>query len=217
MDTRTKEAIRYLGYGRHAVDEKTLLLVEECFQTLNQIASPKIIYRIFDVVPQENENLAIGGIEISSGNLYKNLTGCEQAVILGATLGVSVDIEIRRARFTNMAQAVVLQACAAALLEEYLEERQEEIRCEMEAKERYLRPRFSPGYGDFSISHQRKILQILDAAKKIGLTMTDSYMLTPTKSVTAVIGISTIKAPCHKHGCEECEKADCTYRRNEEL
>ena len=56
---------------------------------------------------------------------------------------------------------------------------------------------------------------MLDATKCIGLTMTDGYMLTPTKSVTAVIGISNTNEDCHKNGCEECLKVDCDYRRSE--
>ena len=54
---------------------------------------------------------------------------------------------------------------------------------------------------------------MLDAAKKIGLTMTGSSMLTPTKSVTAVIGMSRRKEPCHRKGCEACKMTDCPYRR----
>ena len=119
---------------------------------------------------------------------------------------------MRRASLTDMAKAVVLQACAAAMLEEYLDERQDQIAEELLKEGKYLRPRFSPGYGDFSIEHQG---QMLDAPKKIGLTMTEGNMLTPIKSVTAVIGVSTHREPCHRKGCEECEKRDCMYRRNE--
>ena len=85
---------------------------------------------------------------------------------------------------------------------------------ELKAQNKWLRPRFSPGYGDFDIHHQDDILRMLDTAKKIGLTMTDSYMLTPTKSVTAIIGISDTQEKCHIKGCEACEKKDCIYRRN---
>ena len=88
-----------------------------------------------------------------------------------------------------MARAVVLQACAAAELEEYCDEQQKKISTELEKSGLYLRPRFSPGYGDFPIEFQEPIMRMLDCAKKIGLTMTDSYMMSPTKSVTAIIGI----------------------------
>ena len=113
-----------------------------------------------------------------------------------------------------MAKSVVLQACAAAYLEEYCDELQLQIGEELEAQKKWLRPRFSPGYGDFDIHHQDDILRMLDTAKKIGLTMTESYMLTPTKSVTAVIGISDTQEKCHIKGCEACGKKDCIYRRN---
>ena len=76
----------------------------------------------------------------------------------------------------------------------------------------YLRPRFSPGYGDFSIEHQYYITRMIDSAKTIGLTITDSLMMTPTKSVTAVIGLSTSEENCHRQGCEACSKKDCIYR-----
>ena len=113
-----------------------------------------------------------------------------------------------------MAKTVVLQACAAAYLEEYLDQLQEKIGEELRQQEKWLRPRFSPGYGDFDIHHQKDILQMLDTAKTIGLTMTDSYMLTPVKSVTALIGISDSDEKCHIKGCESCGKTDCIYRRN---
>ena len=121
---------------------------------------------------------------------------------------------MKRYSYTDMARVVVLQACAAAMLEEYLDERQMEISKEMEKEGLYLRPRFSPGYGDFSILHQKDILAMTDAAKKIGLTMTDSSMLTPVKSVTALIGLSRKQENCHIKGCEACEKRDCKYRRS---
>ena len=76
-----------------------------------------------------------------------------------------------------------------------------------------LRPRFSPGYGDFDIRYQKSIMRMLDCAKNIGLTMTDSYMMTPTKSVTAVIGASPVKERCPIAGCEACARTDCAYRR----
>ncbi len=213
MDTRTKEAIRYLGYGSHAVDDHTLALVESSFAELDQIAGKRIIYRIFDVSFKETDRLQIGKLNIISKNLGKNLEGCQSAVILGATLGAGVDMLLRKYALTDMARVVTLQACAAAMLEEYLDECQQSIGKELEKDRLYLRPRFSPGYGDFPIEHQKMILRMLDTAKTIGLTMTDSSMLTPTKSVTAVIGVSRSKEPCHMKGCEACEKKDCIYRR----
>ena len=91
MNARTKEAIRYLGYGRHAVDDHTLALVESCFEELSHVACGRIVYRIFELKFPENERILLGNLDIHSKNLYKNLTGCKKAVLLGATLGPKVD------------------------------------------------------------------------------------------------------------------------------
>ena len=213
MDIRTREAIRYLGYGKHAIDERTRRLIQDSFEELEQVTDAKFVYRIFEVSVPDTDVLKIGKLEIKSKNLSKNLKGCHMAVLFGATLGTGVDMLMKKYTIVDMTKAVVLQACAAAVLEEYCDKMQKQIA--LEALEGlYLRPRFSPGYGDFSILHQRDVLQMLEAQKKIGLTLTEGYMLTPTKSVTAVIGISREKQPCHIKGCEECEKVDCAYRRS---
>lgn len=193
MDTRIKEAVRYLGYGKRAVDGKTLLMIQESFEEIERISKPQCVYRIFELfIPKEDE-LNICNLQIKSCSLYRNLSGCEKVVLLGATIGSEIDRKLRIYEFTDIARAVVFQACAAAFLEEYCDSVQRQIAEELEKEGLYVRPRFSPGYGDFSIYHQKDLLQMLDTPKKIGLTMTESYMLIPTKSVTALIGLSKTK------------------------
>ena len=125
-----------------------------------------------------------------------------------------VDRILHRYEKVHMAKAVVFQACAAAYLEEECNKLQVKWSEKFMKEDKYLRPRFSPGYGDFSILHQKNILELLDAPRKIGLTVTESFMMTPTKSVTAIIGISDTNERCHLSGCEVCEKTDCIYRRS---
>lgn len=212
-EKRVREAVRYLGFGRNEADERTLELIQQSFKDLEQEAGPKSICQIFDLNHTEDGRLVIGQMEIQSKSLSRNLKGCRQVVLFGATLGAGVDRLMRRISLTDMARAVVLQSCAAAMLEEYCDECQKKIAAELEEEYLYLRPRFSPGYGDFDICYQEPIVRMLNCAKTIGLTLTDSFMMTPTKSVTAVIGISTQKERCPISGCEVCTKKDCEYRR----
>ncbi len=213
MDRRTKEAVRYLGYGRNAADEKTLALIEDAFAELERTVSPKSVWRIFDLEQTVDGKNIIGNMEIESNSLTRNLKGCVKAVLFGATLGAGTDRLIARISLSDMAKAVVIQSCAAVLLEEYCDERQVAIGEELEAEGLFLRPRFSPGYGDFDITYQQPLMRMLDCAKTIGLTMTDSFMMTPAKSVTALIGASPVKERCPVAGCEACGKTDCEYRR----
>ncbi|MGO5052214.1 vitamin B12 dependent-methionine synthase activation domain-containing protein [Lachnospiraceae bacterium LCP25S3_G4] len=215
MDNRTKEAIRYLGYQKYAVDSLTLSLIDNSFCELLSMTVPKSIYRIFQLVWVTEHAFKIGKIEFESKQLSKNLKGCSQVILYAATLGTGVDQLLRKYAIGEMAKVIVLQACATAMLEEYCDETQDIIGKNLQKEKKYLRPRFSPGYGDFDIMHQRAMLDILDAAKKIGISMTDSYMLSPTKSITAIIGVSDHKISCHRKGCELCTKEDCLYRRSE--
>lgn len=207
MDKRTKEAVRYLGYGTCAVDEKVLQLIQESFLELEKIANPRCVYRIFEISFPSSDCVSLGNLNIESRNLVKNLSGCKEAVLLGATLGTEVDRQIHKYEVLHITKAVVLQACATAYLEEYLDDWQK--------TSGYKRARFSPGYGDFSISFQKELLRILDTSKQIGLSVTEGYMLTPTKSVTAVIGVGNEKENCEQEKCQKCEKVDCSYRRSE--
>ena len=212
MDARTREAVRYLGVGRNAADEQTEKLISEVFTELDRIARPKAVHRVFSCV-QRKEEIQIGTMQVHSKNLARNLQGCTQTVLMATTLGIEVDLAMRRYALTDMAKVVIFQACAAAMLEEFCDECQAKIADEMAPEYKGMRPRFSPGYGDFDIHHQEEILRMLDAHKKIGLSMTESCMLTPTKSVTALIGFAEKEMDCPKSGCEACEKKDCIYRR----
>ena len=180
MNRKIREAVRYLGYGRHAIDEQTLALVESSMEELSSGVRERFIYRIFEL-SQEGETLKIGDWEIKSRSLSKNMKGCRQAAVFAATLGPEADQMIRRASVTEMAKAVVLQACAAALLEEYCDSCQDRIAQEMAEEGKYLRPRFSPGYGDFDICHQEMLFEDSAGGQRPSGLYDDKkvFMLTP--------------------------------------
>ena len=105
----------------------------------------------------------------------------------------------------------VMQAAAAAYIEEYCDMIQAELDEKFKAEGKPLGERFSPGYGDFALDYQRMLFRILDCHRQIGLTLTDNYIMIPSKSVTAVIPIG---GSCGKQlGCSCCEKTDCQYRK----
>ena len=151
-------------------------------------------------------------MDIPSAHLARHLKDCGAAYLFAATLGAETDRLLRRAAVTDMSRAVILQACAASLLEAYCDACCDGLSREAAPEGLFLRPRFSPGYGDFPIAFQRPLLEALEAPKRIGLTATAALMLTPTKSVTAIVGLSP--SPwCPPAGCAACGKADCAFRR----
>ena len=116
----------------------------------------------------------------------------------------------------------MLQAAAAALIEEVCDELNEQLRLEAAQEGKSLRPRFSPGYGDFRLEHQTELFRILEVQKRIGVTLTEHLLMMPSKSVTAVIGISDMPqdAQCGGQGagltsgCGACDRTDCSFRKS---
>ncbi len=211
MDVNYRETLRYLGYKDRPADEAVLAMVRQCWEELEQASSPRSFWREYP--------LSVAGDEIDayvfrtkSRALARNLRGCGQLLIFAASLGGAADLLIRRYEKLQMSRAVVLQAAAAAYLEDYCDRVNEEIRQRYEADGRYLRPRFSPGYGDFSLECQREIVGCLEAGKRVGITLTDNLQMVPSKSVTAVIGVGRTPPACGKQGCAACGKTDCAFR-----
>ena len=209
----TKEILRYLGYGRHEAKEQVLILIEACVRELERAAVPKSIYKEYPLSFYGEEGIDCCAFQTCSKALKKNLKDCQSVLLFGATLGTGVDLLLHRYNRLQMSKAVVLQAAAAAMLEDYCDQMNEELEKKYEEKGLYLRPRFSPGYGDFSLECQPALLGCLEAGKRIGITLTDSLLMAPSKSVTAVIGISRIPGTCGMRSCQDCEKRDCAYRR----
>lgn len=188
------EALRYLGV-RGQADAQLTALVEEAFDAL-EAAAPRHVLAVLPAAAVLDA--------FDSRALAAHLDGCGEAALFAATLGVQADQLIRRAEATDTLRATALHACAAAKIEAYCDAVQATL-------PQARRPRFSPGYRDFSLAQQGKLLRLTDAGRRIGLYLTEGHMLVPTKSVTAVVGYGpALDCPADK--CARCTKTDCTYR-----
>ena len=125
--------------------------------------------------------------KVNSKKLSENLKGCKRAIIFAATTGIEADRLILKYGALSPSKALMLQAIGTAQAEALCDAFCKDMESELQTK---LRKRFSPGYGDLDISLQTDIFKILDCYKNIGLTLNDSLLMTPTKSVTAFVGIT---------------------------
>lgn len=209
-----REIFRYLGYRNGARPEgEALLMIERAERQVRGAARPRSVSRLMELSFPGPDAVRIGGILVRSAALRRNLEGCVGAYLMAATLGADVDRLISRlTALGRSGEALAAQAAAAALIEDVCDEENGRLRAEAAARGLKLRPRFSPGYGDFSIEHQPELLRELDAPRRLGLTVTESLMLAPMKSVTAVVGLAGTEG-CTPEGCAACGKKDCDFRR----
>ena len=147
-----------------------------------------------------------------SGGSVRDFLFSGGAGALRGLRGSTADRRLRRFSALDLPRAAVWQAGCAAYLEEYIDGMEDGLR--REAPGLYLRPRFSPGYGDLDISHQRAMFDLLELEKRLGLSLTQTQMMLPEKSVTAIAGLSDV--PGARVGdCAACAKTDCPNRRKD--
>ena len=179
----TKEALRYMGAT--TADERLNLLTNNISAELFKTCRPLACYTE-TMVKMDGDLLNLGFLEVKSKDLAKNLKGCKRAIIFAATLGADFDRLLNLKQIKSPTEGLVLDAVGSAAIEGVCNEFENIIKEKSGCK---MKPRFSPGYGDFNISFQKDITEELKTKKNIGLAVSDSLMLMPTKSVTAVIGL----------------------------
>lgn len=210
---REREVIRYLGYGKNMPDEQVMNVIRQCMTELERIAQPRCTFRRFSLVHSGEGRMEAGGLMLESRSLERNLKGCGEVIFFAATLGHEVDRLMERYQRLQISKAAVLQAAAAEAIESYCNECQKQIEEQAAAEGLYVRPRYSPGYGDLSLSIQPDFLRVLNTQRTIGLVLSEGGLMQPEKSVTALMGLSRVKTGCVPEGCESCGKKNCSYRR----
>lgn len=180
-----KEALRYLGIAKSSVPaEEVAALLKECEGEFLPALSPRAVYATFDI-SAEGDSINLGFARVESHSLALNLAGCSRIALFAATLGAGADRLVLKYSKLSPAKSAVMQALGAAAAEQWCDEVNGQIKREYGR----TKARFSCGFGDLRLSLQKEIFAALGAEKRLGITLSDNYFMTPTKSVTAIVGI----------------------------
>ena len=194
------EILRYAGV-RGEDDGQMQTLLDECLAECDGVFQYRVCHiamtrvEFFEIFPQ--------------GKTAQSWTeNCENVVVFVATIGLGIDRLINRYASVSTTKALLFQAIGAERIESL---------CDAFCKEfDGAGRRFSPGYGDFPLTEQTKFFALLNPSKHIGVSLTDSLLMSPTKSVTAVFGIknSACERENEEKRCHDCDKSDCVFRKD---
>lgn len=188
-DFNCAEIFRYAGVK--SADSSVAELLEQCLSECKDCFSYNVCYTELPV-EFSGELIKFGGVETSSGSLKLALDGCKRVIVFAATVGLGIDRLIKKYSITSPSRAVMLQAIGAERIESLCDAFCADLSNEYSAKGFSLRPRFSAGYGDFPLECQRDIFALLNGGRQIGLCLNSSLLMSPTKSVTAVVGLKEV-------------------------
>ena len=214
------EVLRYLQYKGQNIEEELKNTIDECVKITLSTINPRYIYSsctidssVEGTIKLKNTNLVY-----SSQDIYKLLKDCDRAFVMAATLGVEIERLTRKFSYSDLTKSIIIDSCATTAIEEICNRVQESVNIGLEKEQKTTTMRYSPGYGDLGIENNKGILDVLSAQRNIGLTITDSGIMIPRKSVVAIMGVSELKYNNKgvKKSCSNCQnKYTCVYKRED--
>lgn len=211
MPIDRREALRYLAIARP--DTGSLEAIEPVAAELEAALTPRFTFAAYPVRhTPEGEVLEGSGLVLPGEMAATMLKDCTHAVLLLCTLGAGFETLLRAATARDMAKAAMLDACGSAYAEAGCDEAEKAVAARF--PEKFLTDRFSPGYGDLPLALQPALCAALDSQRRLGVTVTESLLMVPTKTVSAVIGLADAPQPARIRGCGFCARRDtCAFRK----
>lgn len=209
MKLNVDEALRYLGISEPA-GEALRTSVAAVADKLTAAIQPRYTYRVCSLQKTETGFLLPEvDLLLPGADAAKMLEQCDQAVLMACTLGAQFETLLRREQARDMTKAAILDACGSAWVEAGCDQAEQELASRIPG--RYRTDRFSPGYGDLPLSLQPKICAALDTQRRLGLHVTEHFLMNPSKSVTAIVGLSDRPQMARIRGCAYCSMQEsCT-------
>jgi hypothetical protein len=205
-----KETLQYLGWLGSPIPDELEDEISRCESRILETARPRAVWRLFDLLP--DGSLAGTQFRPEGQDVPALLKDCSQVILMAVTLGSETERLLRTAQARSMGDAVILDAAAGAAVENVCDNLCRDL--EAQFSPRFLTDRFSPGYGDFPFSQQRDFFELLDITRRIGVSLSESGLMLPQKSVTALIGVSDRPQPHRHRGCASCTLFEtCRFRK----
>lgn len=212
MNADINEALRYAGVRSPAPDD-LLRAMESAAADVNKRITPRWHWRLYELEHKsEGEYLSALNLTLTGQSASRMLAQCDRAILLCCTLGAVFDSYLRALQSKDMTKALLTDAYGNALVEAGCDAVEKEIAGRLPGF--FLTDRFSPGYGDLPLALQPSLCQALQTEYRLGVYVTDSLLMNPCKSVTAIIGLSKQPQKARIRGCAYCSMKDtCQIRK----
>ena len=183
------EVFRYLGMGAGTPDNALQEKVEQAAERALALARPRAALRVFRLQNTQPISLEGSRLKLTGSDIQQFLIGSREVAVLVVTLGIAIDRELQRLSATSALDELVFDAVATALVERATDAVSARVVAYAASQDMHATGRFSPGYGDLPLDCQADLLASVDAMRLLGVTLTTSNLMVPTKSVSAVLGI----------------------------
>ena len=197
--------LRYLGYAGQDIAEDMDVHIDQMIEQCQRTSKPAYVYRIFPVDDTHGDIRLVGSSLILPGNdIYNHLKGAYKVALMACTLGLANEMTIKRIQAKSAADALIYGAAGSSLVESVADVAEAAIVAEGASEGLHSNWRYSPGYGDLPLDIQSEFVRTLGADKSLGMRVTPTHLLIPSKSVTAIVGLFKEPQEHTKRSCKGC-------------
>jgi|LSQX01.3.fsa_nt_gb hypothetical protein len=211
------EVLRYLGYSKsnQLPDQSTAILIKSCLEEMLEIQQVKSTYRFFELAKADKQlNVSGTNLTLTSRDIRRHLAHSSLCLLMTVTLGHEVDRRIRYYQKSDLSRAVILDASATASIEQACDSLFKDLELELLPERQILTSRYSPGYRDFPLEIQKRLVETLGASRSVGIAVTATSILIPRKSITAIAGVIDLEHEVAPSTCIACLKsATCQFSK----
>lgn len=214
------EVLRYMGYSGQKYSPELEGRIRQTMQECLDVSQPRGLVQVFEVAGRGTSadgrpevRLEGTALTLVGDSMREHMDGAVAVGVLAVTLGMANERMLKRLSLTDHIRQVIFDAASTTLVECAADAAEASIVRQAADRGLFTNFRFSPGYGDMPMQTQPVLLQTLDAQRRLGITLTPTLLMTPTKSVTAVVGMFHERQPSTHGSCKGCPCFDfCTIR-----
>jgi cobalamin-dependent methionine synthase I len=215
------DIVRLLGSSNStAPSNRILKKVEFWKDQLRLTIQPRLVYSVWPAVKRGRSRIEItNGIQFKSKKLADALSHSRFVVFFAATLGENIEAEINKlSRRNQFSDAYIVDAIGSVGVEQIVEQFNRQLDSNLRYVGNGVTLPFSPGYCDWPLEEQSKLFSLVDA-HRIGVGLSDSFLMIPRKSISGVFGLTEFPSSFtqHMNPCLECGKVDCAARRTPQI
>jgi hypothetical protein len=210
-----EEICEFLRLDATETEHPGVVFIEEI---LPELHSNKDISGGYKLLPVEELNTKEGRIVLSNNALQLErqvagyLKGSEYAALFVCTAG-SLFTELTR-RFNDkgdLLEAYIVDAIGSLTVEKAMDRIQNDLMRKVAVEGLSISNRYSPGYCNWHLSSQPILFELI-GENPTGVSLSDSCLMQPIKSVSGIIGIGKgVKR--REYGCVVCQNENCIYRK----
>lgn len=207
------EVCRYMGYGDHEADPRILAMLAEMKRELVSICLPQFGFRTIEGNIVDGKTIRLENQEIYPGRIIVHcLSGSESFFLLVATAGQAYDAWRHEVECSgDMVRLLIADSLGSAIVEAVVAYALDILESAYAPEGMHISNSYSPGYCGWDVAEQKILFSMLPKGF-CGVSLTESCLMVPVKSVSAIIGFGggLVKMP---YGCAICRKKDCYKRR----